>query len=417
MAGEPFNVFSHRIDPRGVIAAVRSMADEVHVEGPEDDWTKIIVSGPKRLLRKRAQLVVSHDSRFYNCDDWHKYILGMSNYVAGFPDAPRKQEILRMIVGFRFILAFPNADISIPSGDERSRWVLAICQQLAGVVFSPSTLLDACGRVLISASGQYDPEAIVPVFATRQDSVGEADAHSADDSEEVVEAPSAQRIARRAMVLAAVGNRGLIEHSPRESKSPADDCKAILKWIDQLGLGDELEPDEWSVLQRPVGRLDAQATINAVWRLEGLAVLLWSLGLYELPPYDQLVTPKDLFDAVEIFNAPAARQLIAAATLRPADELAAYRNHATMTNWRFRNFRLRPVAVDFVKMSQGCWIGTFDIYQFRIAKNDVLVGNRAISEADSETVGMCESIASERHKAINWIVEGGRLYSETDTST
>src|SRR5262245_43578086 len=102
LAGEPFNVFSHSIDPQGVIATLRRLADDVRVEGPEVDWTKIIVSGPRRLLRKRVQLIVAHDSRFYEREDWPSYLAGMSNYIAGFPDVPRKQEILRMIAGFRF---------------------------------------------------------------------------------------------------------------------------------------------------------------------------------------------------------------------------------------------------------------------------------------------------------------------------
>ena len=111
------------------------------------------------------------------------------------------------------------------------------------------------------------------------------------------------------------------------------------------------------------------------------------------------------------------REFIAAAQLQPPDKLHAYRNHATMAHWRFRNFRLRPVPVDFVAFSKKCWIGTFDITRFRISDNDVMVGEDVISAADPEEVDKCLSIARERHLAINWLCGDSQVYSETDTST
>ena len=61
MAAEPINIFSHKIDPRGVLGILRSMAPSLKVVGPEDCWEKIIVSGPKRLFRTSWTFAFNHD--------------------------------------------------------------------------------------------------------------------------------------------------------------------------------------------------------------------------------------------------------------------------------------------------------------------------------------------------------------------
>jgi len=88
-----------------------------------------------------------------------------------------------------------------------------------------------------------------------------------------------------------------------------------------------------------------------------------------------------------------------------------------MTHWRLLNQRAHPGAVDFVEFSRGCCCGKFDITRFSIVDNDLALGGIAITETDPALVAVCESIAVERHRAIDWVVGGGRIYSETDTST
>jgi len=66
MALEPINIFSRRIDVRGVVNVLRKVAAQVTVEGPEDDWQQLIVLGRKRFLRKAPRLVVGHDREYYD---------------------------------------------------------------------------------------------------------------------------------------------------------------------------------------------------------------------------------------------------------------------------------------------------------------------------------------------------------------
>jgi hypothetical protein len=159
MAAEPINVFSCRIDPRGVLTVLRSLAPGLTVIGTDDHWQRIEIVTQKRFLRKGRRLAINHDAEYYDGTDWPRQVLGMQGYFSRFPESPHKADVLRLIGTFRFALAvefLPNCD----DFDERQLLVLAVAQHLDGVIFSPSALRDATGRVLLSADGEVDAEAV-----------------------------------------------------------------------------------------------------------------------------------------------------------------------------------------------------------------------------------------------------------------
>ena len=180
--------------------------------------------------------------------------------------------------------------------------------------------------------------------------------------------------------------------------------------IRAIGVDDEPEPDEWELLQRPVGTLDNQAVVNAVWRIEGLIVLAWSLSWLELPPYDQLVDPSNTHKALVLVDAEQAKEMIAQATLRTQDDIAALNKHLLAFHWRVRNHRLRPTPMDLVAFSQNCWFGSFDIGKFRVIDGDLAIGANPIGKASPEERSVCGSIAQERHLAINWLRGYSQIY-------
>ncbi|HUG20633.1 MAG TPA: DUF4272 domain-containing protein [Planctomycetaceae bacterium] len=229
--------------------------------------------------------------------------------------------------------------------------------------------------------------------------------------------PIAEQVAKRALVLAAIGNRGLIENEPDEIEDPQESCDMMLEWLDEIGMSDEVEPEEWKVLQRPVNSLEMQTVANATWRLEGLGVLLWALGVYELPSHDDLVVPADLFDATGIYDNDESLEFLKNATLRSKEDLEKFHTYILMLHWRLREFRLRPQAMDFVEFSEDCWLGSFDVSRFEIIDRDVAIGGKSIINANPDLLGLCESIATERHIAANWLLGEHRLYSQIETHT
>lgn len=429
MAFEPINIFSRKIDPRGVLEVLRRTGLEVKVAGPDDDWTEAVVTVRKGgLLRKAVVMTFGHNSEYYDGDGWPRQVMGMQGYFSRFADVPRKPDIMRAIGLFRFALSVPQDDLNIESDDERLKLLYAVCSHLDGVIFTPSSLRDAQGRILISSDGEFDPQAELPklpaaaeVVATapninENEDAGDTDSAEEDDYPEPVP-PLAVKVARRALALTAVAARATLELDAEQLDSPEELRKRLTAWLESLDIGDELEPQEWKVLQRPVGTLEQQDFINAMWRVEGLAVLAWALGLCEMPPDDELVVPMELYGSLGFLDTEAARAILASPELRPAAELEEMRIHLLMLHWRIRDYSIKPEAMDFVAFSQNCWIGSFDISRFRIIDRDLAVGDTALHDADDERKSIVASLAMERHLAINWLSGYSAVYSETDTGT
>src|SRR5262249_33814999 len=99
------------------------------------------------------------------------------------------------------------------------------------------------------------------------------------EAESQTEPPSAQRAAARAMVLSAIVCRALLEEEHEAGiHEHADGRAALLRWIEELGLEPELEPEEFDFLATPVGRASRRLTIDGYWRKEGVSGLAWALG-------------------------------------------------------------------------------------------------------------------------------------------
>jgi hypothetical protein len=416
MAFEPINIFSRRIDPRGVVEVLRKSGFEMKVEGPEEDWTRIIVTLKKGSLFSKARVMTfGHDSNYYDGDGWQRQVMGIQGYFSRFPETPTKADILRLIGTFRFALAVPQHDLNIDSDDERLKLLCAVCRHLDGVIFTPSSLRDAEGRILIDAAGQTDPSALMPEIPPSAVDVLDESADPGDDVERIP--PTPERVVRRALALTAVAARATLEIDSPKLKAPEAHRRRLLDWLQGLDIDDELEPDEWKVLQRRVGGIEKQNHVNAMWRVEGLAVLAWALGRHKLPSDDELVVPVDLYASMGLLDVDAGRELLRSPALRPSEELAAMRTHLLMLHWRLRNYSLRPQPMDFVAFSKSCWIGSFDISALRLVGNDLAIGRVAIHRAGQGARERVSSLALERHLAINWLMGNSKIYSQTDTST
>src|SRR4051794_10828948 len=101
MAMEPINIFSHRIDPRGVVALLRSLAPAVEVTGPDDAWQEATVTVCRPAKNKPLRLAFRHDPDYYDGPGWPRQVFGMQGYFSRFPDVGRKPDVLRLIGTFR----------------------------------------------------------------------------------------------------------------------------------------------------------------------------------------------------------------------------------------------------------------------------------------------------------------------------
>src|SRR5437879_5567031 len=97
---------------------------------------------------------------------------------------------------------------------------------------------------------------------------------------------SANRVVRRALILAALVCRGSIDSSAGQAEAESLHTR-ILDWVRLLGLQDELEPGEQGILYAPLGKLGQREVVEVTWSVEGLAVLAWALNLFGLPRHDE----------------------------------------------------------------------------------------------------------------------------------
>lgn len=236
-----------------------------------------------------------------------------------------------------------------------------------------------------------------------------------DEGEDACEPPNGVRVARRALVLTAIVYRGFLEHSEEDKNEREGQRAAVLEWIEAHALDEELEDDERILLDTPVGDLEEQLAVNAFWRSEGLGVLAWALGT-ELDPHDRNVDAAGLSGALGFLDTELPEH-VTDPYLRDPEELEWMAKRLLGIHWRLRQFSIKPESMDFKAFSEDCWFGSFDLEGIDLADSDLAIGGTPIADCDPEIIDRCQSVALERHQAINWLLGYDPTYSEADTST
>jgi hypothetical protein len=140
--------------------------------------------------------------------------------------------------------------------------------------------------------------------------------------------PSAERVALRALAVAAACARAHLEAAVvTERKLARDEAErhraALDAWLRREQLTDQLTEIEQSWIEAPIGKLPEDDFRDASWSAEGLAVLLWALGVSnELPPDGAEVPPGEVMERVPAVGSEVL-PFVSAARLRPRDEIAA----------------------------------------------------------------------------------------------
>lgn len=424
MAMEPITLFSRIADPAKVARRLRELAPTVKIDGPDDTWRNAVVVFGKG--RQKRTLTFTHDPAYYSEPNWSTQMSGMRGYFSRFPDTARKQRVLMLTTTFRFSLGTlfePDFD---PDGDPRLDIVFAITELLDGVLFTPSSLRDAQGRILFGAGGEdeEDADAVWPrVLAevSTADPLGAAIHETsrpkqAESDDDASNAPSAERVARRALALTAVTARAILEQdisNPEAHQTYQD----LLSWVGDIGIDDEFEPEERKALSEPLGQFDQEAQLNLTWRLESLVVLAWALGRFEIPPHDELVKLNPLWRSLGLLDTESARALLGNPTLRSREEIRTMRNRLFALHWRLRNFHVNPGVMDLTEFARTCSFGPLDISGLPLVEGDLGLRGERIDRAPGELFSSVHSTAQERHQAANWLWEGPEQYSRASVAT
>jgi hypothetical protein len=225
--------------------------------------------------------------------------------------------------------------------------------------------------------------------------------------------PSSVRIASRALALAAVTARALLEQDDSSIDEKEKQRQAVVSWANKVSADKEFEPEELEILATPVGKLNQRTAINSTWRLEGLGVLAWALNLVEQAPYDELVDTGLLLDTLY----QSASLILESPLVRTKEETEEYGEQIFALHWRLVEFSLNSEIMNFAEIIQQPWIGLRDLSAFHLIDGDLALGGQRIDKAPANIFSQTMSLAVERHHAINWLLGYNPVYSEIDTST
>lgn len=412
MSHPPYNIFSQHRHPTRALTRLRELIPNAIVATePDGHWTKLTGIWKRGFLKGSLLLTVNHDPGYYAGENWPVQLNGMANYFRTFPGSEQRPDLFGYIPGLTFALSF-ILDPDPVENDPRIAVIFEMVQQLDGVIFLPTGLLDREGRPIVAADGEADPQAElpyhVPAFTdTEQTPEEEGEAESA------AELPDECRVLTRFLVLTALMERGFLEKEQQHGPEAAEDYRAVMvQGLHDVGAWDECESWEAEALEAPLGTLEEKLCWKLPWLSEGAAVLAWALGEAELPSYDQQVDVQSLYDIRDA--------LMTSDTLspvRPLEELQTLSHQMLAVHWRLRQFQVEPKAMDFVEYAPRAWCGPMDLGLARLIDNDLEVNGVPLSEAPEEAWKCASSILEERRMAIHWLLGEAAVYSENDTST
>ena len=169
-----------------------------------------------------------------------------------------------------------------------------------------------------------------------------------------------------------------------------------------------LQTEVGAALVRLPGAEDDPGVVDAVWHGEALGTLLWALQLAELPAYD---TP---FDPDEV-----AAAALDDAALRNGEEIELERETARLWHWRARTSELQDRGDDdqvelperyssFEQLIAATAMRGFEQGVLPApTRGDFGAFGKVYRHLSPEQHAEAESVAAERHHALNWLCGHG----------
>jgi hypothetical protein len=225
--------------------------------------------------------------------------------------------------------------------------------------------------------------------------------------------PSPLRVARRALVLAAVVRRAFLDIERWT------DCQEthlrLLRWLDTHELMLEAEHPEALMLESPVYTLEQPEIVDGVWRTHGVWVLAWALGLGEVPVHDVEPRPAELTAGLGLMtDSPRA---LAAPVLRSPEELQWLRRRLVTVRWRLREVFVKDRAMDLEAVVRRAPPGIFNLEGIPLTEGDLAIEGVPLVRANPRTVQHCLNAVEEQLRTLHWPMGQRPLYSQVDIPT
>jgi len=234
--------------------------------------------------------------------------------------------------------------------------------------------------------------------------------------------PSPLRVARRALVMAALVYRGFLEVGrareelglPGDTPGGEEGRRQLLAFRAALDLQAEEEPLETLALETPVGALDRQRANALTWHGSALDAVAWALGRLPLP---DLVEPAALPAAVRAVGllGDEAGALVQAPVLRSAGELRALLDRAYALAWRLDEFLVHKQPMDFAALGEvpRFWFGRLALDGLPLVDRDLVVRGKPLAAFNHTALEAFQMHLAFRHRAASWLAGIHPLFGES----
>jgi hypothetical protein len=365
---------------------------EIEEDAENGGWKRATVSWKRSLWRSPLKLTISHRPDYYTSERWSAQLQGMQAYVQRFANAKERGDVLTYLAGLRFAIHF-SAEPAVSRDDPRLEFILALADELKGVVFSPTSLVDSKGRIILSEHGARDLDAEVP-------------AHSANGGWGAPDgSPSAMRVAQRLLVMAALTERGLLEVSEEPVELREERRAELVELLKEMGAWPEASFEEQRSLQGAVGALEESQAWGLSWLAEGVLMLGWALGHYPLPGYQEEADLGLLWHLAGLTQqGKLAARLISMASLRDDAEIKRAHDQIWAIHWRLRQFEQDRQPRDLAAFASKAWTGSLDLGMAEIAEEDLAIDGLPLAQVSDSRREEVAAAVAERHKVMRWLM-------------
>lgn len=216
--------------------------------------------------------------------------------------------------------------------------------------------------------------------------------------------PSADTVARRALILSVIACRGIVEGDKENPEGAAKLADRSYQWLISLGLEPDFSDWERTVFNTPFGQLSDQDRVNASWLSEAVVVLAWALGKTDLPDFSEQCDPAGSANSLG-FLQPVEATVLNGPELLPPEVLQEYNEFVYNVHWRIRDFSLNGKSYNFESLANKAWGQPLLRHGLTLAEDkDISLNGISLSKTSESEWRPFASITRERHQASNWLI-------------
>ena len=194
----------------------------------------------------------------------------------------------------------------------------------------------------------------------------------------------------------------------------------LKQWIIEEKIAGYFSSDERLLIDAGLGDWQQLDTVKVYWRCESLGILLWALGIVDVPYYDTQFEAEALLEPLDLMNPII--DFIWQATLRDAKVIHKARDLAAKWHWRAgitqqqqRGDKL-PEGLSYAELIQQTAEAIYTAGNLPpMIDGDFPVLGKAYAQLTDEEYTVISSIAKERHYALNWLCRRGEDWDHVPT--